>query len=88
MQRAIHMQTTLMDYEIDTRAKGLHEQWPSLDESGFLAVAFRDATTQSAAFELLRRYETAFERSISRHIKLLENLQDRHKNAFLRNEPE
>ena len=59
----------------------LHENWPSLDESGLLAVAFRDASKQSNAFDLLRRYETMLDRSIARNVKLLHDLQDRRKAA-------
>ena len=81
LERIVAMQTTLMDYEIDTRCAALHENWPSLDESGLLAVAFRDASKDSNAFDLLRRYETMLDRSIARNVKLLHDLQDRRKAA-------
>jgi hypothetical protein len=75
--RSILMQTSLIDYEADTRGTELWANWPSLDAAGLISVAFRDAHRESSAFELLLRYETAHERSIARNIRLFIQLQDR-----------
>jgi hypothetical protein len=75
--RSILMQTSLIDYEADTRGTELWATWPSLDAAGLISVAFRDAHRESSAFELLLRYETAHERSIARNIRLFIQLQDR-----------
>ncbi len=87
--RAVIMQTNLLDYETDTRTKKLLAHWPTLDAAGLVAVAFRDATRESNALETLRRYEVGYERAISRNLKLVFDLQKKRlENANLRNEPE
>ena len=83
LERYVAMQSTLMDYEIDTRCKAIHDNWSTIDEPGLLAVAFRDAARESNGFDLLRRYEAMLDRSIARNIKLLHDLQDRRKAAAL-----
>jgi hypothetical protein len=75
--RSVLMQTCLMDYETDTRATAIWADCTSLDAAGLISVAFRNAHRESSAFELLLRYEIAYERSTARNIKLFIQLQDR-----------
>ena len=81
LERIVAMETTLLGYEVDARARGLFQTWPSIDETGLLALAFRDATNDTTAFDLLRRYETMLDRSIARNVKLFYELQERRKAA-------
>jgi hypothetical protein len=73
--RAVLMQTNLMDFETDTRTRKLLVEFPALDQAGLLAVSFREAHRESSALDLMRRYEVAHERSTARNIRLLLQLQ-------------
>ena len=82
LEKIVDMQTALLNHEVETRAQSLQENHPDLDDAGLLAVAFRDATNESNAMDLLRRYETMLDRSIARNIKLFHELKDRRLKEF------
>ena len=87
LQRTIALNTNMLDYETDTRAEKHFEKWPTLTRTGVIALSFRDATEEHHAFEILRRYETQFDRAFSRNIRLLFDLQDRLEKRAKRRKP-
>lgn len=87
LQRTVALNTNMLDYETDTRAQKHFEAWPTLTRTGVIALSFRDANEEHRAFEILRRYETQFDRAFSRNIRLLFDLQDRLEKRAKRRKP-
>lgn len=79
LQRAIALQTNLLDFETDTRAEKHFEAWPTLTRTGVIALSLRDANNESNSFDLLRRYEAEHDRSVYRNLRLFFDLQDRNR---------
>ena len=87
LQRTVALNTNMLDYETDTRAQKHFEAWPTLTRTAVIALSFRDANEEHRAFEILRRYETQFDRAFSRNIRLLFDLQDRLEQRAKRRKP-
>ncbi len=75
LERIVLIETNLLDAEIDCREDALEDSWTGLDDAGRMALCFRDANRDASPFELLRRYEAMFDRSIARNVRLLLDLQ-------------
>jgi hypothetical protein len=79
LQRAWHIEQSLMNNEMDTQAEGPDTKYEDLKETSRQGFAFRSPSDNSKSFANLDRYQTRLERAYHRAVKGLRELRENRK---------
>jgi hypothetical protein len=74
LNRALTMETALLDLQMDDMLDKVEQDYESIDESTRLALGFRELADKSPAFSVLLRYEARLTRQVDRCLKRLSTL--------------
>ena len=86
--RAIAIETSLLDTEMDTASEQLQTKFKKLDESARQGHAFRSLNDGGTSFSAAGRYETRLDRAYHRSVKGLEELRANRKRNFAKRTPQ
>jgi hypothetical protein len=80
--RAISIETSLLDAEMDTKSVELRDKFAHLDEPARQGHAFRSLNDGGTSFSAAGRYQTRLDRAYHRAVKGLEELRANRKRDF------
>jgi hypothetical protein len=85
--RAISIETSLLDAEMDTKAEELQNKFGHMDEPTRQGHAFRTLNDGGTSFSAAGRYQARLERAYHRAVKGLEQLRANRKRDFAKRTP-